>query len=702
MFLGEFTWRFGVEASWGGPILSLFALRQSNPAEPAGKVVRVLKRFFLPAVVLVTMSAAPRNCAATTLASTPAAPAAAPPPAIASPASSQAVIAYLSEVIGWYRHLATELQLVNDPEEALYYGDDRQLASQTLDLAFEYARAEAAYSAKSAGQPPAAAPDTPSSGGFGNFRTFATQAQSALQAAQERLKQQQDALATAPKSQRAQLSSDIAATQSEIELDQIRLDSFNAVLGFTAAGGSGQTPGEGLLGQIDQLQQSVPEASLKGGPSQMIPVAGDPEAPGLSGRAREWFLLRRKSSALTSAVELTNQVVQRTQQMRSPVGKILKEIGTAGMKLASESSGSDLAASRERKRQFEKLIEQHKLASAAILPLDKQLVVLGLYVDNLSRWRDMVDRRAADELRGILLRVAGLVATLVVVLGMAAVWRRLAVRYVQDSRRRYLMLQTRRAALWVTIALLLMLNFATELGAVATIMGFAAAGIALALQNVILSVAGYFFLIGRFGMRAGDRVQLGGVTGDVVNIGLVKLSLMELGPDRLPTGRVVVFSNSIVFQPSGNFFRQAPGLSFVWNEVRLTLSPDCDYRLAEKRLVDAVDEVFSRYRERVQREFRHLQNDLNVMFDTPRPQARLNLGADGLEVIIRYPAETRSANEIADEVARRVLDAIRREPTLTLAVSGTPNIQPLAAPAIDEGAEIPNEPTGATQMRALK
>ncbi|HXW83249.1 MAG TPA: hypothetical protein VEJ86_02500, partial [Candidatus Binataceae bacterium] len=463
-----------------------------------------------------------------------------------------------------------------------------------------------------------------------------------------------------------------------------------------------QTPGEGLLGQIDQLQQSVPEASLKGGPSQMIPVAGDPEAPGLSGRAREWFLLRRKSSALTSAVELTNQVVQRTQQMRSPVGKILKEIGTAGMKLASESSGSDLAASRERKRQFEKLIEQHKLASAAILPLDKQLVVLGLYVDNLSRWRDMVDRRAADELRGILLRVAGLVATLVVVLGMAAVWRRLAVRYVQDSRRRYLMLQTRRAALWVTIALLLMLNFATELGAVATIMGFAAAGIALALQNVILSVAGYFFLIGRFGMRAGDRVQLGGVTGDVVNIGLVKLSLMELGPDRLPTGRVVVFSNSIVFQPSGNFFRQAPGLSFVWNEVRLTLSPDCDYRLAEKRLVDAVDEVFSRYRERVQREFRHLQNDLNVMFDTPRPQARLNLGADGLEVIIRYPAETRSANEIADEVARRVLDAIRREPTLTLAVSGTPNIQPLAAPAINEGAEIPNEPTGATQMRALK
>ena len=91
---------------------------------------------------------------------------------------------------------------------------------------------------------------------------------------------------------------------------------------------------------------------------------------------------------------------------------------------------------------------------------------------------------------------------------------------------------------------------------------FRAAGIAVALQNVILSIAGYFFLIGRFGIKAGDRVQIGGVTGDVIDIGLVKLSLMELGGTgtyREPTGRVAVFSNAIVFQPSGNFFKQAPG-----------------------------------------------------------------------------------------------------------------------------------------------
>ena len=218
-----------------------------------------------------------------------------------------------------------------------------------------------------------------------------------------------------------------------------------------------------------------------------------------------------------------------------------------------------------------------------------------------------------------------------------------------------------------------MVNFSDELGSAATVVGFAAAGIAVALQNVILSIAGYFFLIGRFGIKAGDRVQIGGVTGDVIDIGLVKLSLMELdgtGTHREPTGRVAVFSNAIVFQPSGNFFKQAPGTSFIWNEVRLTLAPDVDYRLAEKRILDAVDEVFARYRDRVMRDYRHLERDLNVMLETPKPQSRLHLSKNGLEIVIRYPAETYSAPQITDEISRRVLDAINREPSLRLAAAG--------------------------------
>jgi len=143
---------------------------------------------------------------------------------------------------------------------------------------------------------------------------------------------------------------------------------------------------------------------------------------------------------------------------------------------------------------------------------------------------------------------------------------------------------------------------------------------------------------------------------------------------------VAVFSNAIVFQPSGNFFKQAPGTSFVWNEVRLTLAPNIDYRLAEKRLLEVVDEVFARYRDRVMRDYRHLERDLNIMLETPKPQSRLYLSKAGLEIVIRYPAETYSAPQITDEISRRVLDAIDREPSLRMAPQGTANIESQVPP----------------------
>ena len=338
---------------------------------------------------------------------------------------------------------------------------------------------------------------------------------------------------------------------------------------------------------------------------------------------------------------------------------------------------------RARKDAFQKLIERHKLISAAAIPLRKEAVILTLYVSNLRRWRASIDGKSNLALRHLMVRLAILCALLAAIFAAASLWRHFTFRYVQDTRRRYQFLQARRIVLAIVVTFVILFNFANQIGALATVMGFAAAGIAVALQNVILSLAGYFFVIGKFGIKVGDRVQISGVTGDVVDIGLVKLSLMELGGngnDRQPTGRVVVFSNAIVFQPSGNFFKQIPGTNFVWNEVTLTLSPDCDYRLAEKRLLEAVDEVFARYRESIQRQYIEAEHQLSMAIDSPKPQSRLQLARDGLHISIRYPAETRSAVQTADEVARRLLDAIAREPGLKLVASGTANIQPAPLP----------------------
>jgi small-conductance mechanosensitive channel len=244
---------------------------------------------------------------------------------------------------------------------------------------------------------------------------------------------------------------------------------------------------------------------------------------------------------------------------------------------------------------------------------------------------------------------------------------------VRDLRRRQQSLLVRRIVVTVAVTITVIFSLVSELGSLATFAGFITAGLAVALQNVILSVAAYFFLIGKYGVRAGDRVQIGGVTGDVLDIGLVRMHLMELREGGLPTGRVVVFSNSTVFG-SSNFFKQLPGSEFTWHEVKLTLASDTDYRKAETRLMAAVNAIFEGYRDTVDRQHALVSSNLNVAMQDARPQSRLRLTAAGLEMVIRYPVPLSQAAAIDDKISRSLLDAVEEAPDLKLTGSGKPTI----------------------------
>jgi small-conductance mechanosensitive channel len=617
----------------------------------------------------------------------------APQIATAETLNPSAVVSYLSNVITWYQHLSNEAQLVEEPSETLLYADDHQIANEVQGLAFEYARAAADYIGKFTGKtPPAGAPPAVAGviGGLGDLGNKAAALQADLQNGEARLKALEAQMNGARGAPRSALASQIAAVSGEIDLTQARIGAIDAIIQFQTGNSTSDQSG-GLRAQIDELEKSVPLTAAPSGTqsgtsdtSAPSPSATTPRAEpsGMTGAFYDLLAARNKSDQLAQTIALTTNLANQIKLVREPLIEQIGAIDERGDSYSKGMATADVATLRTREKMFRDLIAQHKDLVALTLPLTKQVVLLESYVGNLERWQRAVNDRARSDLRRLIIRTSVVAIALALIFLGAAVWRQLTFRYVQDIRRRGQVLAARRLVVGILVVLILMINFSDQLSSFATVLGFAAAGVAVALQNVILSIAGYFFLIGRFGIRVGDRVQIGGVVGDVVEIGLVKLSLMELGGDgnhRMPTGRVVVFSNAIVFQPSGNFFKQAPGTSFVWNEIRLKLAADCDYRLAEKRLTDAVEQVYARYRETIQRDYRHLERELNILLESPKPQSRLSLGADGLNVTIRYPAETRNAAQIADEVARRVLDAIAREPSLRL-VTGAANIESVSIP----------------------
>jgi small-conductance mechanosensitive channel len=228
------------------------------------------------------------------------------------------------------------------------------------------------------------------------------------------------------------------------------------------------------------------------------------------------------------------------------------------------------------------------------------------------------------------------------------------------------------------MGIVLILGFVSEFSSLATFAGFITAGLAVGLQTILLSVAAYFFLVGRWGIRVGDRISVAGVTGDVVDVGLVRLYLMELagtGVELFPTGRIVVFSNSVLFQAATPLFKQLPGSEYAWHEIVLGLNPNSKCSLVEAQVLDAVRSVHSGYREELQRQLGNTERHLDIPMETPEPHGQLQCSDTGLDYVVRYPVGLRHVSEVDEKITRKLLNMLAQQSDLQASVSGFPKIR---------------------------
>jgi small-conductance mechanosensitive channel len=610
----------------------------------------------------------------------------------AQPAAAESpgdIISFLNQTIVWSRQLTAEQQLVNEPSDALFLNDSRQLANQVVRLAFDYARARAQALAnqggEGAGQPQAG----PSQ--YQRLIDAAAKADQQVKSLQKELDGFHQQLLSATGRKRTTLLAVISETEGELELFQTRRDTLRNMLQFATTTTSSGVGSGNLPSQVEELARSVPAASASGKEAaEANPAPGNSASPtavasrerkeaptGILSLATDLFSLRRKIRALDDNLRQTDALVQSARNLRAPLVAKVRELTQKGDVVAGQPDSQDPKVLAQQRKDLDSLTAQFKQVSASFLPLGKQNILLDVYKRGTTNWRNAVESQYQAELKGLLLRLGALGLILGVVLGVSELWKRATFRYITDTRRRYQFLLIRRIVLWSLIAIIVATAFASELGAITTFAGLMTAGIAVALQNVILSIAGYFFLIGKYGVRVGDRVNINGVTGDVVDIGLVRLQLMEMtnGPAPLPTGRVVAFSNAVVFQAGSGMFKQIPGTNFLWHEITLTLDPKTNYRQVEQHMMEAVNKVFAEYRDKMELQRRNVERSLNSTLAAFSPESRLHLTQTSLEVVIRYPVELSNAGEIDNRVTRAILEALELDPNLRAQVSAGPSIK---------------------------
>jgi len=602
-----------------------------------------------------------------------------PPPAVTGMPNADQTLAYLRETIDWHELLHEEEQLANTPEETAFLSDERTVAKEILQLSFSYANAAAKLLSRKAS--PSSTEETPNVSGYSGLSKAAAQTDKVVRDTQAELEETKRKAESAQGQKQRQLQSTADELQSELNLAKARSETYKNIIQFVGSGS-----GSSLESQIKELERAVPELAANAKPEgAQAPVAPAAAAParnpsGILELITNLFNLSSKKRSLDEAMKATDALADTANKLRRPIVKNLVAAADRGEDLAKAADTAGPAELEQQKRELDSLTANFKDISSVVVPLGQQNLLFGFYKGTLTRWKESVQNEFSVELKGLILRAVALGFALAVVFTLAEIWRKATLRYVKDIRRRYQFLLIRRIVVWCAVAITIAFALATEIGSLATFAGLITAGIAVALQNVILAIAGYFFLVGKYGVRVGDRVQISGVTGNVVDIGLVRLHMLELagtGNDRQPTGRVVVFSNSIVFQPTASFFKQIPGTNFVWHEVTLILSPDSDFHQAEERLLDAVQKVYSTYSSKIEEQHRHMEQSFALAVDAPQPKSRLRLTQTGLEVVIRYPLELERSAEIDDQIIRELLIALQKPPKLKLVGSGTPNIQPV-------------------------
>jgi small-conductance mechanosensitive channel len=142
----------------------------------------------------------------------------------------------------------------------------------------------------------------------------------------------------------------------------------------------------------------------------------------------------------------------------------------------------------------------------------------------------------------LVFRLIAITLIIGLVIGVGEFSRRLAFRRVRDPNRRRFIGITHRVVTLLAICIVVLFGLALDLSSLATYFGLLTAGMAVALQSVILAVFSHFLLVGKYGIRIGDRVQISGITGDIIDMGLLQFQLREFDMQKQCfTGHVATF-----------------------------------------------------------------------------------------------------------------------------------------------------------------
>ena len=544
-------------------------------------------------------------------------------------------------------------------EEKQFARDAERLADHEVDLAFNDALRQAAY---------AAPPPTPA---VRELQETKDRQERAVDEGGRNVARLTKAVAAAREQDKDALEDQLEVAKAQLELDKDELDATAAML---------EKLGADPVARIRRMKaaftakEEAAEDEAAGAPARFQPGS-------LLQRLDTWNRLRRKSALLVqaraTALAKTEDLSARQQALAKDVAQEKEDRESArkqakGFALNERGAAEAAGTSRETARATLMTLRYFTETQRTLADLGKRYQDEKELARVYQDWANLVrlDQRAA--LHAVLQHAAWIVLILVLIWFAERIFEAIFGRITAGRKRVSRNLKVVKFVAQVLGVLAILLVILGTPSQLTTLFGLAGAGLTVALKDFIISFFGWFILVGPKGIHVGDWVEIRGVSGEVIEIGLLRTLILETGnwsDAGHPTGRVVSFVNS--FAMEGHYFNFSSAGQWMWDELDVNVPAGKDpypmvdsvRALVEARTGENAAQAFKEW-ERADRGYR-------IQGLKAEPSISIVPAGSGVEIRVRYITRAQERNVLRKELNEAVVEMLhgkREEPAQPSAV----------------------------------
>ncbi len=531
-------------------------------------------------------------------------------------------------------------QLPNSPMEQKLAQEALRLADREVDWAFAAALHEAAEN------PP------PLSAEAKQIQDRLAKAQKALDFDTAQVAFIAAAAAKASGPNKEQLNENLTLMKSQMELDQNEVD--DAKQDLIRAGGDPQARIQQLVQEHDAASHNTPTAT---------PAPPPDAGRGLISLYRDWSALHQKEGQLQAAQQAAVAAVAKISALHDALEAKVDSTKSQQANVEDPEASTLLSTTK-------RLSDSRKALSSYDKRIDSHKELAQVY----GNWLLLVDAKERRIIHSGLISLTIVLGIMLVGLFFDDWFERLLLKASLDRRQVETLRTVTRVTLQVIAVVLILLvifGMPTQLG---TFLGLAGAGLTVALKDFIIGFLGWFVLMGKNGIRLGDWVEINGVTGEVVELGMFHTVLLETGnwtDSGHPTGRRVTFTNSFAIE--GHYFNFSTSGQWLWDELQVVLPAGRDpYPIVDaiqKKVLEATAETAKQAEKEWQGVTRSRDTARTL---TAAPAINVKPVAGGVEIAVRYITRANERYQMRAKLNQAAVDLLGQDFVTPPAVAAAP------------------------------